>query len=127
MQRDLDILEEVASGKAPPTLRLYRWAPPALSLGRFQKAEAVADLEACRRLGVDLVRRPTGGRAILHDRELTYSFVIPTAVLYPAGVILVASSVGLLGAFEILQIVRRSARARGADLAPCPASIRLRP
>ena len=123
MQRDLDILEEVASGKAPPTLRLYRWAPPALSLGRFQKAEAVADLEACRRLGVDLVRRPTGGRAILHDRELTYSFVVPDSRLYiPAGVIPSYRFISraLLGAFEILQIdaALSPESPRGADLAP---------
>jgi len=123
MQRDLDILEEVASGKAPPTLRLYRWAPPALSLGRFQKAEAVADLEACRRLGVDLVRRPTGGRAILHDRELTYSFVVPDSRLYiPAGVIPSYRFISraLLSAFEILQIdaALSPESPRGADLAP---------
>jgi len=61
MQRDLEILKEVAAGEAPPTLRLYSWAPPALSIGRFQKANTVADLESCRRLGLDIVRRPTGG------------------------------------------------------------------
>jgi len=54
-------LKEVAAGEAPPTLRLYSWAPPALSIGRFQKANTVADLESCRRLGLDIVRRPTGG------------------------------------------------------------------
>lgn len=77
MARDLAIAGEVASGTAPPTLRFYRWDPPAVSLGRFQDAAAVVDREACRRLGVDLVRRPTGGRAVLHCRELTYSIAVP--------------------------------------------------
>jgi lipoate-protein ligase A len=88
MSRDLAILDEVAKAAAPPTLRFYTWSPPALSLGYFQQAEDVADIEACRRLGIEIVRRPTGGRALLHHRELTYSVavpeghpLIPTAVL----------------------------------------------
>lgn len=88
MRRDLEILKEVASDQAPPTLRLYSWAPPALSLGRFQKAAEVADIDACRRLGIDIVRRPTGGRAVLHDRELTYSLALPDKRTFvPAGVV----------------------------------------
>ena len=60
-----------------PVLRLYRWREPTLSLGRFQSLEAI-NLEACRRLGIAVVRRPTGGRAILHhERELSYSLVHP--------------------------------------------------
>lgn len=123
MQRDLEILEEVTSGKAPPTLRLYRWNPPALSLGRFQKIEAVADPGACRRLGIDLVRRPTGGRAILHDRELTYSFIVPNSPRYiPAGVVPSYRFISraLLYAFEDLQIEAELSpeNPRGADLVP---------
>lgn len=57
-----------------PTLRLYSWARPTVSLGYAQRASA-CDLEACARLGLDLVRRPTGGRAVLHDNELTYSLI----------------------------------------------------
>lgn len=87
MQRDLKILEEVAAGEALPTLRLYRWAPPALSIGRFQDPSKIADLAACRRLGIDLVRRPTGGRALLHDQELTYSLAVPDCrEIIPAGI-----------------------------------------
>lgn len=63
-----------AAGQVPPTLRFYGWRPPCLSLGYFQAAEQV-DLARCRERGVGFVRRPTGGRAILHDRELTYSVV----------------------------------------------------
>lgn len=59
-----------------PTLRLYRWAQPAVSIGYAQRASA-CDLEACARLGLAFVRRPTGGRAVLHDNELTYSLVHP--------------------------------------------------
>ncbi len=107
MQRDLEILEGVSSGEMLPALRLYSWSPPALSLGRFQKAEDVADLEECRRLGIDIVRRPTGGRAVLHHRELTYSLVIPDRrSLIPAGVLPSYRFVSgaLLDAFALLGI-----------------------
>jgi len=62
--------------KVPPTLRFYSWEPAALSLGYFQKAESEIDYQSCQSEGVDLVRRLTGGRAILHDQELTYSIII---------------------------------------------------
>jgi lipoate-protein ligase A len=71
MARDVALLDEVAAG-APPALRFYRWSPPALSLGRFQDEDDV-DTEACARLGVEVVRRPTGGTAILHGADLTYA------------------------------------------------------
>ncbi len=75
MSVDEAILAAVVEGKSPPTLRFYEWAPPCLSLGRGQ-CEADASAEACRAAGVDLVRRPTGGRAILHADELTYSVAL---------------------------------------------------
>jgi lipoate-protein ligase A len=71
MARDLALLDGVRSG-APPTLRMYRWARPTLSLGRFQDDTEV-DHEACARHGVDVVRRPTGGKALLHGGDLTYA------------------------------------------------------
>lgn len=58
-----------------PLVRLYGWNPPALSLGRFQKAAEVLDLERCRSDGVAIVRRVTGGGVIYHADELTYSLV----------------------------------------------------
>jgi lipoate-protein ligase A len=61
--------------KSPPTIRIYGWKPPAVSLGYFQKAENAVDLGACKRRGVDVVRRLSGGRAVLHHRELTYSII----------------------------------------------------
>src|SRR5512140_660191 len=72
MAVDEAILEFAARGAVLPTLRLYAWDPPCLSLGYAQPSSDV-DLETLRRRGWDLVRRPTGGRAILHTNELTYS------------------------------------------------------
>lgn len=75
MAADLALLDGVAAG-GPPALRLYRWRPPALSIGRFQP-EADVDGPACARLGVEVVRRPTGGRALLHGADLTYAVALP--------------------------------------------------
>jgi len=63
-------------GLVPPTIRFYQWSPPAVSLGYFQNLEKEIDVDACKDIGVDIVRRPTGGKAVLHDKELTYSFII---------------------------------------------------
>ena len=57
------------------TLRIYKWNPPAVSLGYAQKVDMAADCGFCRVHGIDIVRRPTGGRAVLHDQELTYAVV----------------------------------------------------
>lgn len=59
----------------PPTLRFFGWKPPAVSLGYFQKTFREIDVAACRQAGIDVVRRPTGGKAVLHEHELTYSLV----------------------------------------------------
>lgn len=66
----------VQAGDAP-VLRLYRWQPACLSLGRNQRARGIYDPEAARSRGIDVVRRPTGGLAVLHDAELTYSVIGP--------------------------------------------------
>jgi lipoate-protein ligase A len=76
MAIDEAILEAVATGESPPTLRFYGWQPACLSLGMAQPWDD-ADLERCAGLGWDVVRRPTGGRAILHVDELTYSVCAP--------------------------------------------------
>lgn len=68
-----------------PVLRLYGWNPPALSLGRFQKAAEVLDLDRCRADGVAVVRRVTGGGVIYHADELTYSLVCAPGHIPPAG------------------------------------------
>ncbi len=72
MAIDEAMAEAAAAGAAPPTLRFYQWDPPCLSLGRNQPIAEV-DHAVCRQLGYDVVRRPTGGRSILHTDELTYS------------------------------------------------------
>jgi lipoate-protein ligase A len=74
MAIDEAILTAVAEGKSPPTLRFFAWEPPCLSIGYNQAADDV-DITRCQQAGVDLIRRPTGGRAILHTDELTYSIV----------------------------------------------------
>lgn len=76
MALDEALLLNVAAGDGRPTLRFFRWTPPCLSLGYAQPA-GEADPERLRRFGFDLVRRPTGGRAILHTDELTYSIAAP--------------------------------------------------
>ncbi len=72
MAVDETIMEAVGAGQVPATLRFYGWAPPCLSIGYGQRCADV-DLDQTRRLGWDVVRRPTGGRAILHTDEMTYS------------------------------------------------------
>jgi lipoate-protein ligase A len=62
-------------GQSPTTLRFYTWQPASLSIGYFQNASAEIDLERCKTQGYGFVRRPTGGKSVLHDQELTYSVV----------------------------------------------------
>ena len=76
MARDEAISRAVSAGSAMPTLRFYAWAPPAISIGQAQKYDTI-DHGACARDGVGLVRRSTGGLAILHTDELTYSVALP--------------------------------------------------
>ena len=76
MAVDEAVLQAVALEAAPPTLRFFRWAPPCLSLGYAQPL-GDADPARLRERGWDVVRRPTGGRAILHTDELTYSVIAP--------------------------------------------------
>lgn len=85
MALDRAVLRAHAAGETPPTLRLYRWRVPTVTLGRFQDVADV-DLELCRERGFDVVRRPTGGRGVLHDDELTYSIVAGTRDGVPRGV-----------------------------------------
>lgn len=113
MARDEAIAATCGRGAAPPTLRLYRWRPACLSLGRFQRS-AELDRDACARAGVQVVRRPSGGRALLHDDELTYAVVAPLE--HP-----------LLGAGSILESYRQislallaALRRLGADAALTP-------
>ncbi|MBC7870430.1 MAG: lipoate--protein ligase family protein [Chitinophagaceae bacterium] len=84
MAVDEAILTSVRTGEAPPTLRLYAWSPPYVSLGYGQSISDV-DLERLDTLGWGLVRRMTGGKAILHTDELTYSLALPASDEIAAG------------------------------------------
>lgn len=76
MAVDHALLESVQHG-AGPVLRLYAWAPACISFGRNQQTGGIYDPAALAAAGVDAVRRPTGGLAVLHDRELTYAVIAP--------------------------------------------------
>ena len=73
------------AGGVPPTLRLYRWERPTVTIGRFQKVTDV-DTEYCESHGIEVVRRFTGGRGVLHDDEVTYSIVAGLSDGVPRGV-----------------------------------------
>ncbi|MGE5528312.1 MAG: biotin/lipoate A/B protein ligase family protein [Patescibacteria group bacterium] len=87
MAVDEAVFRAYAEGRVPPTLRFYTWTPPAVSLGRYQDAEAELDRRACRELGFGAVKRPTGGRAVLHLGDLTYAVAAGEADGVPAGVL----------------------------------------
>ena len=81
MQKDADLLEEAIRDKLDmPILRLYGWEPACISLGRNQD-EGFIDKSLLKKYGIDCVRRLTGGRALLHDKELTYSYVTPISII----------------------------------------------
>ncbi|MCW5875752.1 MAG: lipoate--protein ligase family protein [Anaerolineales bacterium] len=104
MAVDAAILEMVVEGKSPPTLRFYDWEPACLSLG-FAQHYADIDLAAQAARGWDVVRRPTGGRAILHTDELTYSVIGPSEEPRLAGGVLESYkrlSEGLMAALKQL-------------------------
>ncbi len=76
MALDEALLNWHSEGLIPPVIRFYSWQPAALSIGYFQKVEKEIDMEAVNRLGLGFVRRPTGGRGVLHEHELTYSIIV---------------------------------------------------
>ena len=76
MAIDAALLEEVEHSADPKTIvRFYGWRRPTVSLGNSQKMDKAVDADYCRAQGIDIVRRPTGGRAVLHDDELTYAVI----------------------------------------------------
>ncbi len=68
-------IDEMLLSSRVPVLRFYQWKPCAVSIGRYQDLHEI-DLEYCAENGIDIVRRITGGKAVLHEKELTYSFII---------------------------------------------------
>ena len=104
MAVDEAILEHVVRGDAPPTLRLYSWKPACLSLGRSQPYSDI-DRAALQAKGWDVVRRATGGRAILHTDEITYSVIAPSNNPHVSGSLLESYqhlAQALLAALKIL-------------------------
>ena len=77
MALDEALLEWNSQGKFPPVIRFYGWNPATLSIGYFQKVEKEINIEAVKNQGIGFVRRPTGGRGVLHEHELTYSVIVP--------------------------------------------------
>ena len=76
MALDEALLEWHSEGKRPPTIRFYGWDPATLSVGYFQKVEKEINLDSVKEHGLGFVRRPTGGRGVLHEHELTYSVIV---------------------------------------------------
>jgi lipoate---protein ligase len=70
-----EVLMNCINYHSMPILRIYGWQPPTVSIGYFQSMDEEVDIKRCRRMGIDVVRRITGGGAVLHDSELTYSFI----------------------------------------------------
>jgi lipoyl(octanoyl) transferase len=106
MAIDEAVLIHHLRGDAPPTLRVFRWSRPSISLGRFQHVEREIEAKRCDELGVALVRRPTGGRAVYHRDEFTYSIVIGKRYGVPAGVVAAYAYLaqGILAAMSSLGI-----------------------
>lgn len=76
MACDEALLRWQSKGVTPPVIRFYEWDPPTLSIGYFQKVQKEIDIDAVKNYGLGFVRRPTGGRAVLHEHELTYSVIV---------------------------------------------------
>ena len=115
MQRDESLTRDrIERSDLPNVLRLYSWSPYAVSIGFQQKMESI-DLGACREAGIDVVRRPTGGRAVLHAEELTYAVIMrisPEHGIYAAHNMIVESLLASLGGlgpeFENMNITGHS-------------------
>src|SRR5690349_21219238 len=106
MAIDEAILTLHIKGQVPPTLRVFRWTRPSISLGRFQSIEREIVSEVCEQREVALVRRPTGGRAVYHRDEFTYSIIIGKRHGVPSGVVAAYAYLaqGLLAALQTLGI-----------------------
>lgn len=77
MAADYALLMSVSEGISPPVLRFYSWSKPAITIGYFQDAETETDAASCREFDIDVIRRATGGGAVFHEREITYSMIFP--------------------------------------------------
>ncbi len=117
MAMDEELLARAQAGEAMPVLRFYGWDPPAVSIGRFQDMKTSVNADACRKHGFDIVRRITGGRAVLHYQELTYSItarvdnpLFPSTVLGTYKVIAAGLLAGLQNLGIAAEMVSRGGR-----------------
>ena len=111
--------DETWAAWCPPdraVLRFYTWERPTLSFGRNEPAVDVYDADGIAERGWDLVRRPTGGRAVLHHRELTYSVIIPMRALGTARETYRAINEGLAAGLQALGVPASLAGDSGADV-----------
>src|SRR5262249_52892555 len=116
----------VASAEGFPAIRLYGFAPACLSLGFSQEFARAVDAPYCRASGIDVVRRPTGGRAVLHDVEVTYSVVARRdAPPFDGSLLEVydAISLGLLAAFSRLGLSARIASEAASNASPATRTV----
>lgn len=127
MAVDEAILESVIAGEQPPTVRFYRWATPSVSIGRFQQKERVLNIPLCEERQIQVVRRLTGGKAVLHGRDLTLCVVAPLRCFAPARSVLevhlhlvqaLAKGLQLLG-IETRPVTRTDLRALRGTHAGC--------
>jgi len=123
MAIDEAILMARIAGKVPNTLRFYRWKPSAVSIGRFQNLFNEVHLENCRKYGVDVVRRITGGGAVYHDQdgEITYSVVVDGKDLGCAYMDMIYAYKAICGGLiEAVKILGTNAEFNPTDPKQCP-------
>src|SRR5258706_4725541 len=117
MAIDEAILREVAIAQSPPTLRFFDWTPACVSLG-YAQPDTDADLARLEERGWDIVRRPTGGKAILHTDELTYSVITPQTDPRMQGGIVESYrriSLGLVHGLELMDLIARNDKVYAHD------------
>ncbi len=128
MALDEALLQSVSAGVSPPIFRVYRWQPATVTLGYAQAAARDIDLAVCREAGLDVVRRMTGGRAVLHAEEVTYAVIAPVRQGCFEGSVLdcykliaeaLQQTLARLGLASRLVPGRRQGAARPADRAVC--------
>lgn len=105
MAMDEALLNFVSRGEIDPVVRFYTWDPATLSVGYFQRLKKEIDIDKVKEKGFGLVRRQTGGRGVLHDKELTYSVIVPESHPNMPSTITEAYRViseGLLEGFKLL-------------------------
>jgi lipoate-protein ligase A len=115
-----EALMERARATGECVLRVYAWSAPTLSLGRNQRARGEYDTGRAAELGVTFVRRPTGGRAVLHFREVTYSVTAPAAALGDLAAAYAAINTLLVAGLRVLGVEARVAQPTSRALRPGP-------